>query len=55
MTDHTQAGLAVLRRGGNAVDAALAANAVQGVVEPMSCGIGVTRRVGVALLSRLVP
>jgi gamma-glutamyltranspeptidase/glutathione hydrolase len=33
-------GLDVLKKGGNAIDAALATNAAIGLMEPMSCGIG---------------
>lgn len=36
----SQTAMAILSRGGNAVDAAIAANAVQGAVAPETCGIG---------------
>lgn len=33
-------GVDIMKQGGNAIDAAIAANAAMGLVEPMSCGIG---------------
>jgi len=36
----TQIGLDILKNGGNAVDAAIAANAALGLMEPTGCGVG---------------
>lgn len=36
----SQAGAAILAKGGNAIEAAIAANAAMGVVAPMMCGMG---------------
>ena len=36
----TQVGLNILRQGGNAIDAAIAANAAMGLMEPTGNGIG---------------
>ncbi|MCU0287305.1 MAG: gamma-glutamyltransferase [Acidobacteria bacterium] len=36
----TQIGIDILKKGGNAIDAAIAVNAALGLMEPTSCGIG---------------
>lgn len=36
----TQIGLDILKKGGNAIDAAIATNAALGLMEPVGCGIG---------------
>ena len=39
-TAATQAGVDILRRGGSAIDAAIATNAALSVIEPHMCGMG---------------
>ena len=36
----TEIGSKVLKKGGNAVDAAIASNLIKGIVAPETCGIG---------------
>ena len=36
----TQIGIDILKKGGNAIDAAIAVNAALGLMEPTGCGIG---------------
>ena len=47
--ESTEAGAEILKAGGNAVDAAMACALVQGVVDPLMCGIAGFGSCGIAM------
>jgi len=51
----TQIGLDILKGGGNAIDAAIAANAALGLMEPTGCGIGIVGNYLVLLQDKPIP